>query len=141
MTEALIEGMSFSKEQKDRLKKLIDENMLTLRAITRMTNEELKKLGFPIGAIIELKEEAKNNEVVTLNASLASSLDSTPRIASTSSSLPSPVTPPQMTLEKLREAVGHLDTRVNDSKRKDMIHIVCDKLVKVSFMKKILFNF
>ena len=115
--------------------------MLTLRAITRMTNEELKKLGFPIGAIIELKEEAKNNEVVTLNASLASSFDSTPPIASTSSSLPSPVTPPQMTLEKLREAVGHLDTRVNDSKRKDMIHIVCDKLVEVSFMKKILFNF
>ena len=90
MTEALIEGMSFSKEQKDRLKKLIDENMLTLRAITRMTNEELKKLGFPIGAIIELKEEAKNNEVVTLNASLARSFDSTPPIASTSSALPSP---------------------------------------------------
>ena len=77
---------------------------------------------------------------MTLNASLARSFDSTPPIASTSSSLPSPVTPTQMTLEKLREAVGHLDTRVNESKRKDMIHIVCDKLVEVSFMKKILFN-
>ena len=125
MTEALVEGMSFSKEQKYRLKKLIDENMLTLHPITRMTNEELGKLGFPIGARIELQEEAKNNEFVTVNASLASSFDSIPLIASTSSSSPSPVTSPEMILEKLREAVGHLDPRVNGSIRKDMIHIVC----------------
>ena len=70
MTEAFIEGMSFSKEQKSRLKKMIDE----------------KKLDFQIGAIIELKEEEKNKEVVTVNASLASSFNSTPLIASTSSS-------------------------------------------------------
>ena len=36
MAEELIDGMSFSKEQKNRLKKLVDENKLTLRSITQM---------------------------------------------------------------------------------------------------------
>ena len=45
-----------------------------------------------------------------------------------------------MTLEKLGEAAGHLDTRTNNSKRKGIIHFVCDKLVEVSSMKNILFD-
>ena len=42
-----------------------------------------------------------------------------------------------MTLEKLREAVGHLDTKASDTELKHMIHFVCDKLVDVSSMRKI----
>ena len=139
-TEALIEGVSLSKEHKNRFKNLIDENMLTLRAIPRRNIEALTKLDFPHGAIEELKEKAKNIEIVTVNASLASSFDFTPLIASISSSPPRPVTPSQMTLEKLKKAVGHVNTRVNDSKRKDIIHIVFDKLFEISSMKKILFD-
>ena len=75
-----------------------------------------------------------------MNASRTRPFNSTPFIESTSSSLPSPVTLPQMTLEKLREAAGYLDTRVKDSKRKNMIHIVCDKMVEVTSRKKILFD-
>ena len=114
--------------------------MLTLRAITRMTNDQLKRLGVLIGAIRKLKEEAKNNQLVTVNASLASLVNSTLSIASTSSFSPSPLTPPQKTLEKIKEAVGHLDTMVTDSKRKELIRIVCLELVGVSSMSKILLD-
>ena len=136
MAEAFIDGMSFSTEQKDRLKKLVDENMLTLRAITQMTDDQLKSLGFPIGAIIELKAKAESNRIATSTAIPASSGDSTPLISSSPCSSNSPVTD-QLTLEKLREAVGHLDTKANDTERKHMIHFVCDKLVDVSSMRKI----
>ena len=134
MAEEFIDEMSFSKEQKDRLKKLVDENMLTLRSITQMIDDQLKSLAFPIGAFIELKAEI--NRIATPTAIPASSGDSTPLISSTPCSSKSPVTH-QMTLEKLREAVGHLDTKANDTERKQMTHFVCDKLVDVSSMRKI----
>ena len=107
--------MAFSKEQKDRLKKLVNENMLTLRAITQMTDDQLKSLAFPIGGFIELK--AKSNRIATPTAIPASSGDSTPLISSTPCSSRSPISH-QMTLEKLREAVGHLDTKANDTEQK-----------------------
>ena len=136
MAEEFIDGMSFSKEQKDRLKKLVDENMLTLRSITQMIDDQLKSLAFPIGAFIELKAKAESNRIATPTAIPASSGDSAPLISSTPCSCKSPVTH-QMTLQKLREAVGHLDTKANDTERKHMIHFVCDKLVDVSSMRKI----
>ena len=121
MAEAFIDGMSFSTEQKDRLKNLVDENMLTLLAITQMTDDQLKSLGFPIGATIELKAKAESNRIATPTAIPASSGDSTPLISSSPCPCKSPVTD-QLTLEKLREAVGHLDTKANDTERKHMIH-------------------
>ena len=114
------------------------ENMLTLRAIKRMANDELRKVCFPIGAIIEVKEEAMNNRIVTSNASLASSFDSTPFNASTSSSPAGPATPPRMNLEMPREAVGHLNTNLNYSKRKNMNSIVCEKLIDISSKERIM---
>ena len=136
MAEAFIDGMSFSTEQKDRLKKLGNENMLNLRAITQMIGDQLKSLGFPIGAIKELKTKAESNRIATPTAIPASSGNSTPLISSSPCSSKSPVTD-QLTLEELREAVGHLDTKANDTERKHMNHFVCDKLADVSSMRKI----
>ena len=65
MAEAFIDRMSFSTEQKDRLKKLVDENMLTLRAITQTTNDQLKSKHFPIGAKIELKAKDESDRIAT----------------------------------------------------------------------------
>ena len=133
--EAFTDGMSFSTEQKDRLKKLVDENMLTLRAITQMTDVQLKSLGFPIGPMIELKAKAESNRIATPTTISASSGDSTLLVSSSSCSSKSPVTH-QLSLEKLREDVGYL-AKANDTERKHMIHFVCDELVDVSSMRKV----
>ena len=107
MAEAFIDRMSFSTEEKDHLKNMVDENMLTLRAITKMTDNQLKSLGFPNGTILELKAKAESNRIATPTTIPGSSGDSTPSISSTPCSSKSPVTH-QLTLEKLREAVGHV---------------------------------
>ena len=135
MAEAVIDRMFFSTEAKDRLKKLVEENMLTLRAITQMTDDQLKSLGFPIGTISELKAKAESNRIATPTTIPGPSGDSFPLILSTPCSK-SPVTH-QLTLEKLREAVGHLDTKANDTERKHMIHFVCDKLVDASSLRNL----
>ena len=98
--------------------------------------DQLKSLGFPIGTISELKAKAESNRIATPTTILASSGDSTPLISSTPCSSKSRITH-QLTLEKLREAAGHLDTKANDTERKNMFHFVCDKLVDVSSMRKI----
>ena len=48
--------------------------MLALRAITQMTDDQLKSLGFTIGAIIELKAKVESNRIATPTAIPANSV-------------------------------------------------------------------
>ena len=139
LAEALIDGMSFSTEQIGLLKKT-KRCWFHVQSHKWPTNAQLKSIGFPIGAIIELKAMAERNRIATPKSIPASSGDSTPLTWSTSCSSKSPVTH-KMTLEKLREAVGHLGAKADDTERKRLIPFVCDKLFDVSSMRKILIRF